>query len=117
MQFPSPQFASVIRRVPLHELPEGHRRWTGNDSNDGVHHGRIPADETTVFLELRWKRNKDAMEKLVGGFEIQVDNLAKQGYLSPDPAGGIRLKFIHSEAGVIYLGRGSTKKKIAVGRA
>jgi len=117
MNFPFPQFSNLIRRVPLHELPTGHRRWTGNDDNQRNHNGRIPAGEPTVFLELRWKNSKEAMEKLVGGFEIHVDVLEREGYLAPDPAGGIRLKFIHGEAGIVYLGRGITKKKIAVGRA
>ena len=110
--------SNFVKRLPLQELPYGHRRWTGNDASQRNHIGLIPPGENPVFLELRWKKNKNAPEKLVGGFEINVKALAKEGYLAPASADGIRLRFIHGSDGYIYIGRGLTKeKKIKVGRA
>ena len=101
----------------MHELPEGHRRWTGNDGNQRNHNGRIPPEEKLVFVELRWKRSKTAPEKLVGGFMVNLPGLVSKGFLARDPAGGTRLKFLHGTDGYVYVGRGMTMKKIAVGRA
>jgi len=113
---PSP--SRHVKKLRLHELPPKHRCWTGNDANQRNHNGRIPSGENPVFLELRWKKDRHAAEKLVGGFEINVEALAREGYLALDPAGGIRLKFMHGSDGIIYLGRGLTReKKIKVGRA
>jgi predicted DNA binding CopG/RHH family protein len=116
--YPLPDPSQLVKRVPLHELPPRHRCWTGNDASQRNHSGRIPTGENPVFLELRWKRDKHAAEKLVGGFEINVEALAREGYLALDPTGGIRLKFMHGPDGYVYLGRGLTReKKIRVGRA
>jgi predicted DNA binding CopG/RHH family protein len=118
VDYPPSPASQHVKKLRLHELPPKHRCWTGNDANQRNHNGRIPSGENPVFLELRWKKDKHAAEKLVGGFEIDVEALVREGYLAPDPAGGIRLKFMHGSDGKIYLGRGLTReKKIRVGRA
>lgn len=109
--------AHLVRRIPLHELPAKYRCWTGNDSNARCHHGVIPPGEDTAFVELRWKRATQARERLVGGFEIRLRRLVREGYLYEEPSGGVRLKFVHGTDGCVYIGRGMTKKRIPIGRA
>jgi predicted DNA binding CopG/RHH family protein len=113
---PPSHLAHLVRKVPLHELPSGHRRWTGNDASQRNQIGLIPSGENPVFLELRWKKDKHAAEKLVGGFEINVKALAREGYLAAAAGGGIRLRFIHRSDGYVCLGR-VLGKNIRVGRA
>jgi predicted DNA binding CopG/RHH family protein len=117
MDYRAPDPSQLIKRVPKRELPQKHRRWTGNDANQRNHSGRIPPGENPVYLELRWKKDKYAAETPVGCFRIDVLALRRNGYLAEDPAGGIRLKFFHEMDGTVYLGRGIKRKKIPVGRA
>lgn len=117
MDYPDSRFSSLVKRVRLHELPPGHRRWTGNDASQRNHNGRVPANEDPVFLELNWKRSKGEAARLVGGFVVNLNRLVRAGYLAMDPSGDVRLKFFHDIDGFVYLGRGASKKKIAIGRA
>lgn len=102
----------MVKKVPPDELPAEHRSWTGNDANRRNHHGRIPAGENPVYLELHWKKDKNAPRKLVGGFILDVIALEKEGYLTQGPAGDIRLRFFHELDGCICIGRGADKKII-----
>jgi predicted DNA binding CopG/RHH family protein len=114
--YASPSSSGLVKDVPRSKLPARHRRWVGNDANQRNHHGRIPSGENPVFLDLSWKKDKRSTPEPVGAFRIDVEALAKEGYLAPDPAGGIRLRFFHASDGSIYLGRGRNKK-IKIGRA
>ena len=116
MDYPPVEFSRLVKRLERRELPSRHRHWTGNDESRRYHHGRIPAGENPVFLELAWKRNGTAQEKLVGCFSIDVEALKRQGYLGPDPSGGVRLRFLHGEDGLVYVGRGIKSKRIPIGR-
>lgn len=105
-----------VRRVPLHELPGKHRTWTGNDTSGRCHHGLIPAGEDVVFIELRWKSSAGANARVVGGFEIRLRPLVREGILTRTNDGQIRLKFIRGSDGSIYVGRAMGMRKISLGR-
>jgi len=107
---PQTQSPPPVRKISLDELPVEHRCWTGNDANRRSYHGKIPAGENPVYLELHWRKDKNASKKLVGGFILDVAALKKEGYLVQDPRGGIRVKFFHESDGGIYVGCGIDKK-------
>jgi len=116
MDYPPAEMARLVRRIEEHALPGDHRSWVGNDESQRNHNGRIPEGENPVYLRLCWRASKGALVEPVGGFVINVVGLMREGYLAEDPAGGVRLKFLHAEDGTVYVGRGFTKKKIPVGR-
>nr|VFK52651.1 MAG: hypothetical protein BECKTUN1418D_GA0071000_101619 [Candidatus Kentron sp. TUN]VFK52978.1 MAG: hypothetical protein BECKTUN1418F_GA0071002_101527 [Candidatus Kentron sp. TUN]VFK53518.1 MAG: hypothetical protein BECKTUN1418E_GA0071001_101728 [Candidatus Kentron sp. TUN] len=104
-----------VKKVSLTELPADRRCWTGNDANKRNHHGRIPAGENPVYMELHWKKNKNAQKKLVGGFVLDVAAMEREGYLTRDSGGSIRLRFIHESDGQVYIGN-KTDEKIPIGK-
>lgn len=107
---PQARSLAFVEKVSVNELPAEHRCWTGNDANKRNYHGRVPAGENPVYLELHWKKSRNAPRQLVGGFILDVTALEKEGYLVESGGGDIRVRFVRESDGCVYMGRGIDKR-------
>jgi hypothetical protein len=65
----------------LDEDSNTRRAWNGRDDVHQHYLGRVPRDEKSVSLSLTWKKEKDAKPSLVGRFVLDVNALAKEGFV------------------------------------
>jgi uncharacterized protein YndB with AHSA1/START domain len=62
------------------DAPTDHA-WNGRDDNHHHHHGKIPLKEKPVSISLTWRKEKSAKPVPVGPFLLNMEALAKAGFV------------------------------------
>jgi hypothetical protein len=93
----------MVKRVEAHMMPHKHRVWTGNDSSNRTHNGKVPRNDTPLYMRLCWKANSDATERLIGHYELDMIGLLATGHIRADGLDHVRLRFVHADDGGIYI--------------
>ncbi len=107
----------ITKFSSLDDLRPHRRKWTGNDANRRNHHGAVPLDEHPFDLILRWKRAKNDTPRLVGCFRLDLHALLADGYIREDKKPKhVRLCFVHSADGGIYVQASREKPNLRIGR-
>ena len=106
-----------VRKVPNEEATKIRRDWTGNDESARSHHGRIPLSESPLRLRLSWKKGPKDSARLVGIFDLDLNQLLTAGYIryEPNSTSEVRLRFYHGSDNLVYIQVNSKEPGLPIG--
>lgn len=112
--YPLASDASLISRTTsgtdVHE-------WTGNDDDQGQHHGLLNANEVPCYIALYWQSRKAGRTVHVGTYRMNLRLLVKQGLARQEGKSRIRLRFVRQDDGIIVIQLNESAPLLRVGRA
>jgi hypothetical protein len=112
--YPLPSDASLISRTTsgteVHE-------WTGNDDDQGQHHGLLNANEVPCYIALYWQSRKAGRTVHVGTYRANLRQLVKRGLARYEGKSKVRLRFVRQEDSTIVIQLNESAPSLRVGRA
>ena len=114
LEYPLPSDASLISRTnsgtDVHE-------WTGNDDDQGQHHGLLNANEVPCYIALYWQSRRAGRTVHVGTYKANLRQLVKRGLARNEGKSKVRLRFVRQDDGIIVIQLNESAPSLAVGRA
>jgi hypothetical protein len=112
--YPIASDASLISRstsgTDVHE-------WTGNDDDQGQHHGLLNANEVPCYIALYWQSRKAGRTVHVGTYRMNLRLLVKEGLARQEGKSKIRLRFVRRDDGTIVIQLNESAPLLRVGGA
>jgi hypothetical protein len=114
VDYPLAADASLISRttsgIDVHE-------WTGNDDDQGQHHGLLNANEVPCYIALYWQSRKAGRTVHVGTYRMNLRLLVKHGLARQEGKSKIRLRFLRQDDGIIVIQLNESAPLLRVGSA
>jgi hypothetical protein len=112
--YPLSADAALITRTT--SGPDVHE-WTGNDDDQGQHHGLLSANEVPCYIALYWQSRKAGRTVHVGTYRANLRQLVKRGLARQEGKSKIRLRFVRKDDGIIVIQLNESAPLLRVGRA
>ena len=116
--YPPASMSHLVRRVPNEGASNIRRDWIGNDESERNHNGKVPVSVSPLRLRLSWKKGPKDSARLVGFFDLHLNQLLKAGYIRYEPKSEseVRLRFYHGWDNVVYIQVNLKEPGLPIGR-